>query len=155
MTRTQIIKDFILKRRGFFSLDQIVQGTGYPRTIIRIVLDNLSREGLIRETKRSGTVGRPGIYRINRAEEGQQIALNRMWTTIRYNGTLELSDLIKLASVKRETARSFLKSLRRGGFITPSKPTGRGVYWTLVKDPGPRRPYIGDQVLTKRKAHSA
>jgi len=144
--RKQTIKALILKRRGFFSLDQLVEQIHYPRRIVKEILTAFVAEGLIRETKRPGAEGRPGIYRINRAEEGEQIALNRMWTTIRYKGTFELSDLIKLASVKRETARSFTKALRKGGFITPSKPTGRGVYWTLIKDVGPGRPYIGDQI---------
>ena len=151
--RKQIIKDLILKRRGFFSLDQIIEQTHYPRSVVKEILAAFVAEGLIKESKRPGTVGRPGIYRINQAEEGEQIALNRMWTTIRYKETFELSDLIKLASVKRETARSFLKTLRKGGFITPNKPTGRGVFWTLIKDPGPRRPYIGDQVCAKRKVN--
>jgi len=153
VSRKQIIKDIILKRKGFFSLDQIIEQTHYPRPVVKEILATFVAEGLIRETNRPGTVGCPGIYRVNQPEEGEQIALNRMWTTIRYKETFELSDLIKLASVKRETARSFLKTLRKGGFITPNKPTGRGVFWTLIKDPGPRRPYIGDQVCAKRKVN--
>jgi DNA-binding IclR family transcriptional regulator len=145
-TRKQILKAIILKRQGFFSLDQIIEQTHYPRPVVKGILTAFVAEGSIKETKRSGTVGRPGIYRVNQSEEGEGIALNRMWTTIRYKGTFELSDLIKLANVKRETARSFIKTFRKGGFISPSKPTGRGVFWTLIKDVGPRRPYIGDQI---------
>jgi len=156
-SRKQIIKDIIQKRRGFFSLDQIVEQTHYPRKVVLEILDSFAMKGerMVREAMRKGTVGRPGIYRVNQPEEGEGIALNRMWKVIRYKGRFELPDLIKLANVKRETARSFLKSLRKGGFINPNKPTGRGVYWTLIKDPGPRRPYIGDQVCAKRKAQSA
>ena len=156
MTRAQAIKDLILKRRGFFSLDQIVeQKTHYQRSVIREILKGFEAEGLIRETVRAGAVGRPGIYRVNKPAEGEQIALNRMWQVIRYKGSFELRDLIILANVKRETARAFIKSLRKGGFIMPNKPTGRGVFWTLVKDVGPRRPYVGDQSHAKRIAHSA
>jgi hypothetical protein len=158
-SRKQIIKDTILKRRGFFSLDQIVFETHYPRNAVRDILAAFVAERVItgsigrRPRGASGPEGCPGIYRVNQSEEGEGIALNRMWKVIRYKGIFELADLIKLANVKRETARSFIKTLRKGGFINPSKPTGRGVFWTLVKDPGPRRPYVGDQV--KRKTHSA
>jgi hypothetical protein len=143
--REQTIKEAILKRLGFFSLDQIVDETHLPRKIVREILDSFARKGLIRETGRAGTVGRPGIYRINRAEEGETLAGNRMWTVVRCKREFSLRDLIILANAKRENARSFIKSLRRAGFIVPSKPTGRGVFWVLVKDPGPRRPYVGDQ----------
>jgi DNA-binding IclR family transcriptional regulator len=140
MTRKEKIKDLILMRRGFFSLDQIVAETHFPRPLVREVLDQLESEGVVSKSVRPSWV-----YRINLAEEGEKIALNRIWTAIRYKGDFTLHDLIILAGVKRETARSFCKALRKGGFIRPNKPTGRGVFWTLIKDPGPRRPYVGDQ----------
>lgn len=149
MTRIEIIKNAILKRLYFFSLDGIVAETHFSRPLVRGALAQLEQEGHITKSAKPTE-----IYRINRAEEGEKIALNRMWTAIRCKGNFTLSDLIKLANVKRETARSFCKSLRKAGFIVPNKPTGQGVYWTLVKDPGPRRPYVGDQVHAKRKADS-
>jgi predicted transcriptional regulator len=154
-SRKQIIKDLILKRRGFFSLDQLVEQTHYPRRIVKEILAVLVAEGLIKNSKSKTPASNPGLYRVNQPEDGEQIALNRMWKVIRYKGRFELSDLIKLANVKRETARSFIKSLRKGGFISPSKPTGRGVFWTLIKDTGPGRPYVGDQAHAKRIAHRA
>jgi hypothetical protein len=153
--RKQTIKEAILKRLGFFSLDQIVEEVHLPRKIVQEILDTFGKEGLIHETERIGTIGRPGIYRINRIDEGDDLSANKMWKVIRYKREFGLRDLIILANAKRETARAFLKSLRRAGYIEPNKPTGRGVFWTLVKDPGPRRPYIGDQVNSTRRRGDA
>jgi hypothetical protein len=146
ISRKQIIKNIILKRRGFFSLDKIVAETHFPRSAVKKILAGFVAERLIKEARKPGSIGHPGIYRVNQPEEGEGIALNRMWIVIRSKREFELADLIKLANVKRETARSFIKALRKGGFISPNKPTGRGVFWTLIKDVGPRRPYIGDQI---------
>ncbi len=83
-------------------------------------------------------------------------AQDRMWSVIRnkskMDGHFTTHDVVILAEVKREMARWTLKMLRRAGYIRPSKPRGRGTYWTLVKDPGPRRPYVGDM---KRKRVNA
>ena len=143
MTRIQTIKEAILKRLGFFSLDQLIAETHLSERIVKKAIDQFEKDRVIIKCHRNSSDGYPGVYRINRAEEGEQIALNRMWKVIRYKGRFELSDLVKLANVNRETARSFIKALRKAGFIVPNKPTGRGVFWTLIKDPGPRRPYVG------------
>ncbi len=153
-SRKETIKDAILKRLRFFSLDQIVEETHLPRKIVQEILDLFAKEGLIRETERPHSVGRPGIYRIWQVEEGETFASSRMWAVVRYKREFCLRDLIILADAKRENARTFIKSLRRTGLIVPNKPTGMGVYWRLVKDPGPRRPYVGDQV-SRQKAEGS
>ena len=148
MTRSQSIKNIIQKRKGFFSLDQIVAETHFPRRAVGKILEALEREGAVVKSSRPSWV-----YRVKRVEEGEGLVSNRMWSVIRNkskaDGFFTLRDLIILANAKRETARSFLKSLRRAGFIAPNKPAGMGVYWRLLKDPGPGRPYATNKIRKK------
>ena len=72
----------------------------------------------------------------------EETVQDRMWFIIRKKRLFVLRDLIVLAGVKRETARWFLKALRRAGIVRPSRPAGPGVEWRLVKDVGPKRPYV-------------
>lgn len=174
--RLRIIGCAILeKTSGFFSLDQIVELTGFDRGETRHVLERLSRDKLIIQiekqikAKEEFPRGRPVMAityctgkqgelktRITpKLKEGT--AQDRVWSVIRnkskMDGHFTIHDLIILAEVKRESVRWFTKMLRRAGYIAPSKPRGQGVYWTLIKDPGPKRPYVGDmkkKVSTKQ-----
>ncbi len=80
-------------------------------------------------------------------------AQDRIWSVIRNKSKLDgyftVQDLITLAEVKREMARWFVKMLRRAEYIKPSKPMGPGVEWRLIRDCGPRRPYVGG--MTRRR----
>ena len=73
-------------------------------------------------------------------------ACDRMWFIIRKKRVFRRKDLRLLANVKNETARHYTKMLRRGGIIAPSTGSGLTVRgeWRLIKDVGPRRPYVGD-----------
>ena len=76
-------------------------------------------------------------------------AQDRMWTAMRYKShadrTFSVAEIVKLANVNKEHTRWFFKSLRRAGIVQPSKAGGPGVEWILIKDTGPRRPYVGNQ----------
>jgi hypothetical protein len=76
----------------------------------------------------------------------EETAQDRMWSVIRnkseMDGCFKVRDVIILADVKRENARWFVKMLRRAGYIRPSKPGGPGVEWRLIRDCGPKRPYV-------------
>ena len=157
--RQKIIGELILRQRGFFYVDQVVKDTGYSRTAVRYILADFIKEGFIREISRwprsQYKEGRPPMVIryciINKKAlilkivgqlcEGSHLGRNRIWDLIRWRRVFTMKDLVLLAGVKRENARTFIKQVRRGGFIMASKPTGRGTYWTLVKDPGPRRVY--------------
>ncbi len=159
------ISKAILERQnggwGFFSLDQVVKRTGLNRCEVCHQLEKFCLEKILRKisarmrNEDQGRRGRPYfniIYRLIGQEALQkkinpklkdETAQDRMWKVIRYLRDFTVRDLIRLAEAKREHARWFVKMLRRGGFVKPSKPGGPGVTWTLIKDPGPRRPYVG------------
>ncbi len=155
----------------FFSLDQIVEVTGLNRIEVRRALEKLHREKLVlkieKRTKPQEEYprGRPVLeitYHVASQEKLQTrvapklkegTTQDRIWSVIRnkskMDGHFTTHDIVILGEVKRESARWTLKMLRRAGFIVPSKARGRGTYWTLVKDPGPQRPYI-DGAIRRR-----
>ena len=155
----------------FFSLAQLIQITGLNRIELRRILEQFNREKLILKITKMPTYfkgeidfprGRPPLaitYHIadkkgliNRVAPKlkENTSQDRMWSVIRNknisDGCFTVKGLITLAAVKRENARWFVKMLRRAGYIRPSKPGGPGVEWTLIKDVGPKRPYVGGQV---------
>jgi hypothetical protein len=84
----------------------------------------------------------------------EDTAQDRMWRAIRaksqVDGFFTRIDLIVLAEVSSEMAKWFTKMLRRAGIIQPSRNSGRGVKWRLIKDPGPKRPHVGSKQEAKR-----
>jgi predicted transcriptional regulator of viral defense system len=163
--RLQIIGEIVLEKRGFFTVRKIARESGISPNSVQVVLDRLFREGLLLRFRIDPkfaplTPGRPkkkALYEIqNRKKLADRVlpriregaASDKMWSVIRnktkMDGHFTTHDVVILAEVGRENARWFLKMLRRAGFIRP-RGRGRGNYWTLVKDPGPKRPYINDQ----------
>lgn len=168
--RLKIIGEIVLEKKGFFSVKKIAREAGISVSDVQVILDRLFREGLLLRFKIDPKFaplapGRPkmkALYQMcNRQKVAGRIApkikentaQDRMWSVIRnkskMDGHFTTHDVVILAETKRENARWFLKMLRRAGFIMPSKPRGRGTYWTLVKDPGPHRPYLGE--VTRRR----
>jgi DNA-binding Lrp family transcriptional regulator len=168
--RLKIIGEIVLEKRGFFTVKKIAREAGISPADVQTVLDRLFREGLLLRFKidpkfAAVAPGRPkmkAVYQMAnqkkmagrvapRLKEGT--AQDRMWSVVRnkskMDGLFTTHDVIILGEVGRENARWFLKMLRRAGIIRPSKPRGQGTYWTLVKDPGPRRPYVGG--MTRRR----
>jgi Fic family protein len=165
MTRQQIIGNAILKQKGFFSLDQIVQETRYRRDDARQALAGFVKEGLIKEIRRRKKSQYKGgaapliilyaitdkkrlIEKISPKCRGSNNLSDRMWFVIRKKEYFTRRDLRVLAGITKETARWYTKMLARAGIIRQG---GRGE-WRLLKDVGPRRPYVGDQVTKMRNA---
>ena len=159
--RQRIFGEWILNHRGFFYLDQIIEKTGYSRDAARSALKGFVKAGFIREIKRwkksQYREGRPpAVIRygiINKRAlsfkikgqlifKGMDFSTNRMWYIIRQKKSFNIKDIVLLAEAEFHSVRWFLQGLGKLGYITPNKPTGRGVYWTLIRDPGPLRPYI-------------
>ncbi len=167
MSQIVIIGNAILKQKdNFFSIDRIVKDTGLERLQVLKYLEELSRDGIIKRARKCERCWQERekiqdsllmIFRADKKKLAARIApklkndtvMDKMWSVIRnkskVDGCFTIRDLLCLAEAKRENARTFLKMLRRGGFIIPSKQSGVGVEWRLIKDPGPRRPYVGDQ----------
>ncbi len=171
--RLRIIGCAVLEKspgNEFFSLDQIIEITGLDRIAVRRSLEQFSREKLILKLSKRPTYlraeiglpkGRPPLaitYHVKSKKKLRERVIpklkeetdqDRMWSVIRnkqeVDGYFTIRGVIILAEVKRENARWFVKMLRRAGIVRPSKSGGPGVTWTLIKDPGPRRPYVGDQ----------
>lgn len=143
---------------GFFSLDQIVEVTKFPRKLVSDTLFILSQEGLTKKIKKQRKEHIPGhsprfslTYTANRKALAARIGprlkektfQDRIWRLIRAKRQFNLRDLIILAGAKRGMARWYLKALRGMGIIQPSRTGGGpGVEWTLINDVGPKRPYI-------------
>jgi predicted ArsR family transcriptional regulator len=158
--RLKIIGEIVLNERGCFTVAKIARETGISTADVRTVLDRLFREGLLLRIKidpqfapAAGLRGRPPAKLLYQKKSKRQFAgriapklkedtaQDRMWKVIRYLRDFTMRDLIRTAEVKRENARSFVKALRRAGIV-------RNVGyrdWVLIKDVGPRRPYVGDQ----------
>jgi hypothetical protein len=82
---------------------------------------------------------------------------DRMWSVIRnkskVDGRFTVRDLIVLTcnrkgepNVSYVNARWFVNMLRRAGIVQPSQEGGRKVFWKLMKDIGPRRPYVSAKI---------
>lgn len=163
--RLKIIGEIVLEKKGFFTVKKIAQEAGISAEGVQVVLDRLFREGLLLRFKIDPKFapvnrGRPKMKAIYQMADKRKMAgrvapklkegtaQDRMWSVIRnkskMDGQFTTRDVIILAEVGRENARWFTKMLRRAGIVKPSKPRGQGTYWTMVKDPGPARPYVGD-----------
>lgn len=179
MERLKIIGEVVLGEKGCFTVGKVSRMTGLSTPDVRTVLDRLFREGLLLRikidpqfatlrgrppakllyqnlpTSRKAVLRRAGKSKKDlarkiapRLKEGT--ALDRMWSIIRARVNFTVQDLIVLAEVGRENARSFVKALRRAGIV-------RNVGyrdWALIKDVGPRRPYVGKAQSAKRKEGS-
>jgi hypothetical protein len=162
MNRVRTVGTAILKRRGFFSIDQIIGSTKISRRHCLTVLALLCQEGIIRRIKkwpREHVFGKPPTYAmifrfIDRKKLAARIVPRRcegtiqdkMWSVIfnkfKNYGSFNLHDLTVLAGAEKNFGRWYLKALRRDGYILPSHKSGPGISWRLIKDLGPRRPYV-------------
>jgi hypothetical protein len=143
---------------GFFSLDQITEAANFPRKLVSDTLFVLFKEGVIKKVTKQRKEHIPGhsprfslTYTGNRKALAARIAprpkketvQDRMWEVIRKRQQFNLRELIVLASAEKGTARWYIKSLRRAGYIIPSrKGGGPGVEWKLTKESGPKRPVL-------------
>jgi DNA-binding transcriptional ArsR family regulator len=166
MNRVRTVGRLILDRyeHKFFWLDRIIADSKFSRKQVIDILTTFRLEGLIRLVKKvkkpEKEYGQPPSYSIlyrvaDRKRMASRIAprqfenttQDRMWFIIRKRRVFTLRDLTVLSGVVKSMVRWYLKTLRRAGIIERSRSGGGpGVYWTLLKDTGPRRPYIGDKV---------
>jgi hypothetical protein len=163
MNKTRIVGNELLKHgRNFFSLEQIVKATGIERNLVRdILLDFWRGKFLVRickdvqhTWKKYHPFENPR-YRIIKPSKlaeriapkyrGENNSSDRIWFVIRKKRIFTRRDLCVLGGVSNEQVRWFTKMLARAGYI---KQTTLGE-WTLIKDTGPKRPYVGDQVRKK------
>jgi len=163
--RLKIVSEAISLKGGFFSAKQIAKETSIDFKDVQIVLDRLFREGMVQRFdlipnpgEGAPLRGRPKKRTIYQIADGRSFvnrfkpklkpdtAADRMWKVIRGKRDFSIKDLVVLAEVKRENARWFVKMLYRARYISPSKSGGPGVEWSLIKikDPGPKRPYLGN-----------
>jgi Fic family protein len=162
MNHVRTIGKAISEHHGFFSIDQIVKFTGISRRYCRDILGLFCKEGIIRQFnkgRKEHIPGKPPIYAmIYRLIDRKRLIVriaprrkertiqDRMWYVMRNkfrgDGSFNLCDLILLAGAKKNTARWYLKTLHKAGYIVPSRKAGPGVEWKLTEDFGPERPYL-------------
>jgi DNA-binding Lrp family transcriptional regulator len=160
--RLKIVGEILPEEKGFFTVKKIAEKTGLPQSDVQTVLDRLFREGLVLRFRLDPKFapisrGRPAARTFYQKSSKKKIAdrvapklkegtaQDHMWSVIRnkqeMDGHFTVRDVIILADVGRENARWFVKMLRRAGIV---RQRSRGE-WTLIKDPGPKRPYVGNQ----------
>jgi hypothetical protein len=167
MNKTRIVGKELLKHgRYFFSMEQIIKATGFSRNNVRDILLIFWRENyLVRIQKHADHSRRKGpplmsvryrvispaklAERIVPKYRGENNSSDRIWFVIRKKRTFTRRDLCVLAGASKEHVRWYTKMLARAGYIRTSERSGE---WVLIKNPGPRRPYVGDQ--KKHKAQS-
>ena len=160
MNKTRIVGNELLKHgRNFFSLDQIVKATGLDRSAVRDILLEFWRGKYLVRIRKDILQAWGGkhpfenpSYRVIKTSKlvermapkyrGENNSSDRIWFLIRKKRIFTRRDLCVLAEVSKEQVRWFTKMLARAGYI---KQTSLGE-WTLIKDTGPRRPYVGDQI---------
>ena len=173
MNRVRTVGTAILKRHGFFSIDQIMESTKFVRKYCRDVLMLFCQEGIIRQVKKGRiehVFGKPPTYAmiycvIDRKKLAARIVPRRsantiqdrmwfiIWNKFKNSGSFNLRDLVVLAGAERGTARWYIKALRRAGYIQPSRKGGApGVEWRLAGKFGPERPYLDHTRKVKRNA---
>ena len=166
MNRLRIVGNELLKReRNFFSLEQVVKATGLERNKVRDILLGLWREKFlvrIRENRDYSLKKRRLLLsvryrvimpaklagRIAPQYRRENNAADRLWFIIRKKITFTRRDLRVLTGASSGNVRWYTKMLARAGIVASR---GRSGEWTLLKDVGPRRPYIGD-VIGRKKA---
>ena len=165
MNRLRIVGNELLKRqRNFFSLAQIVMATGLDRDKVRDILLDLWREKFlvrIRENRDYSLNKRPPFLkvryrvimpaklaaRIAPQYRGENNAADRLWFIMRKKITFTRRDLRVLTGASNAYVRWYTKMLAKAGIVASR---GRSGEWTLLKDVGPRRPYIGDVMRGKK-----
>ena len=165
MNRLRIVGNELLKRqRNFFSLAQIVMATGLDRDKVRDILLDLWREKFlvrIRENRDYFLNKRPPFLkvryrvimpaklaaRIAPQYRGENNAADRLWFIMRKKITFTRRDLRVLTGASNAYVRWYTKMLAKAGIVASR---GRSGEWTLLKDVGPRRPYIGDVMRGKK-----
>ena len=164
-TRLKTIGKAVSLKNGFFSVKQISVETCIGFKDVQIVLDRLFREGLVERFdlipnpgEGSPLRGRPKkrkIYQVTDKKKFKErfgprfkpnTGSDRIWKIIRYREIFTIRDLVVNCSVGKELVRWMVKRLAKAGFIRPCGSTGRSVQWSLVRrrDPGPKRPFLGD-----------
>jgi hypothetical protein len=139
----------------FYTVSQIVDATDQNRSEVRHRLWKLEAAGLItrvsdREIPPEGR-GRPtkeiqyrntGLLK-KKASSPAARKINgwdRMWQTIRALRRFTRTDLVTICGQSLGNVCCFTKFYRRLGYIRPAKELGKNVVWTLINDPGPKRP---------------
>jgi len=170
MERLKIIGKTISSKNRLFSVGEISAETMIDPLNVQIVLDRLYREGLVQRFRlvsesASPLRGRPKknvAYQVRNKKEFKEriaprlkedTAQDRVWQVIRCLRNFTRGDLIRIADVSVEIAVWFTKMLHRAGFVALSKRQGQGVHWRLIRDPGPRRPYLGHVIKKGQPAN--
>lgn len=160
-----IIQELLKIDRKFFTLAQVVRSTRLPWEDVRDVLIELRIDGYLKRIRKTiaprirgkGPSMMNVTYRLLNPKKlaqkigfrprGKNTIADRMWFIIRKLRIFARRDLQVLAGAGFETSRWYTQMLRRAGYIATS---GRGE-WTLIRDAGPTRPYIGSKQKAKEE----
>lgn len=159
MKRTQdahkAIIEFILKHRRFYLAD-ITDSMGVERRKALRILDKFKREGYLVEVKDErippawsevGPPRRNPLFRVigdisQRKSTRPMCDRDKIWRTIRYLRKATRSDLMRLTGCSLGTAERYTKLLENHGYVRCIGRRSKEKVWLLVKDPGPKKPYI-------------
>jgi len=144
-------------------LEAVVSGANMPRRPVLRVMDNLTREGFLREiaddpipagykeygrSRRNPTweIIKPVINRQHHNYRRNKVTdRDRIWRAIRAKRRFSRSELEITTGCNLGSVVEFTKLLAREGFIRSIGRSGREKVWMLVRDHGPKRPKIKDR----------
>ena len=162
MTILEPIRGFLVDFKGReFTLEQVVAVVDRPGRPVLQVLDKLTAEGYLVETRDYSPVRGPSCpfvrnptWKINQKKDiskRPRVKIkpynlrDKMWTVIRAKRRFTRSNLVLLASCSRRSTEAFTLLLERGKFIRRTGREGIEILWLLIKDPGPKRPKIKEE----------
>lgn len=154
----------IAQRRRSFTLAKAAEATGHTRRQVLRALDRLVREGYVEElsddpVKPDPHVGGPALRNPTWQVTGEKSLAertspkprnthrDRMWRIMRMRRQFTRTDLERLATTDRWNTELYTRMLERSGVIRRVGKQGREWLFLLVKDPGPARPRVPEDVL--------
>ncbi len=149
-------KEIIAACRTFgtriYTVSQIADITGIDRSRVRHVLWKLESARAITRfgekeivTYKKGRNEKEITYRntksLGKVERATaENGWDRMWQVARAMRRFTRNDLAVICGQAMTNVIAFTKRYRKSGHIRPNKECGREIWWTLIKDPGPKRP---------------
>ena len=144
------------------SLDLVASRTGVERKAALRVMSRLQHSGyvqivrddLVPSQKGKGIQLRNPVWKITNKKELKILlksprkpgpVRDRIWRAVRIRRLFNLTDIIKLTQVNRETVMNYIRILEANKHLRRMGRFRDGLRWHLIKDSGPERPELPEK----------